>query len=114
MIFTNLPDTVLIIHPVNTTDEYGNPSTDFNDDSTVTIVKGWLQREQGIGGEGNSSERTFSSALFRLFLPAGVKIDARDRVKIDGITYTVEGEPTVARGLRGTSHIKARVQRLQG
>lgn len=114
MIFTNLPDTVQIIHPVKTTDEYGNPATDFTDDSTINIVKGWIQREQDFGGEGNNAERSLSSSLFRLFLPAGVKIDARDRVKIDGITYTVEGEPTIARGLRGTSHIKARVQRLQG
>lgn len=114
MIFSNLPDTVQIHHPVKTTDEYGNPALEFNSDSTVTIVKGWLQREQGIGGESNNAERSLSSALFRLFLSAGTKIDARDRVQIDGITYTVEGEPTVVRGLRGTSHIKARVQRLQG
>jgi len=114
MIFTNLPDEVLIIHPAKILDEYGNPSLSFNDDSEIDSTRGWLQREQGIGGESTSVERNSSASLFRLFLPAGTEISARDQIQIESNTYTVDGEPVVSRGLRGTAHIKARLRRLEG
>lgn len=114
MIFTNLPDEVLIVHPVTALDEYGNPSLTFSAESTFDATRGWLQREQGTGGESLSVERNSSASIFRLFLPAGTKISARDQVRIDDITYTVDGEPIEARGLRGKAHVKARLRRLEG
>lgn len=114
MIFQNLPDIVEIHRAAKATDEYGNPSADFGINATVNIMKGWLQREQDTGGESINAERSISSANFRLYLPAGADIRVRDRVKIEGETYTVEGEPTKARGLRGASHVKVRLRRLQG
>ena len=114
MIFTNLPDEVMIVSPATELDEYGNPSLVFNEDVSAIHTKGWLQREQGVGGESSGAERSTSSALYRLFLPAGTAISARDRVHIDEVIYTVDGEPTIARGLRGASHVKARVHRLEG
>lgn len=114
MIMTNLPDEVLIIHPARVLDEYGNADFDFNEDSDVVAVRGWLQREQGAGGESTTSERNSSSALYRLFLPAGTTIGARDQVQIEATTYTVEGEPIVNRGLRGAANVKARLRKLEG
>lgn len=114
MIFTNLPDEVLIVHPARVLDEYGNPSLAFNDDTTIDATRGWLQREQGTGGESVSVERNSSASIFRLFLPAGTKISARDQVQIESNTYSVDGEPVIARGLRGTAHVKARLRRLEG
>lgn len=114
MILNNLPDEVLIIHPASVLDEYGNPSFDFNEDSDVVAVRGWLQREQGVGGESTTSERNSNSALYRLFLPAGTAIGARDQVQIESTTYTVEGEPVINRGLRGASNVKARLRKLEG
>jgi hypothetical protein len=114
MLFTNLPDEVLIIHPAKVLDEYGNPSLTFNDDTAIDPTRGWLQREQGTGGESVSVGRNSSASIFRLFLPAGTEISSRDQVQVEGITYTVDGEPVVARGLRGNSHVKARLRRLEG
>ena len=114
MILNNLPDEVLIIHPAPILDEYGNPGFDFNEDSDVVTTRGWLQREQGSGGESTTSERNSNSSLYRLFLPVGTVIGPRDQVQIESTTYTVEGDPVVNRGLRGAANVKARLRKLEG
>lgn len=114
MILNNLPDEVLIIHPATVLDEYGNPTVDFNEDSDVDTCKGWLQAERGTGGESTTAERNSSSAYFRLYLPAGTVIGPRDQVQIDSTTYSVEGEPVKGRTPRTTTHIQARVRKLEG
>lgn len=113
MILNRLPDEVFILRAVATSDEYGN-SVKAVDPTVQCQSKGWLQREQGSGGESNSSERNITSSFFRLYLPAGTDISARDQVRISGTTYTVEGEPVIVRGLNSTSHIKARVRKIEG
>lgn len=114
MIFSQLPDDVTIIHPAATADEYGNPVLEFTVNATHTQTKGWLQREQGTGGETPGQERSPSIMTFRLYLPAKTPIGVRDRVEISGTTYTVHGEPNSVRGLRGVSHILARLRLLVG
>lgn len=114
MILTNLPDEVLIIHPAKVLDEYGNPSFDFNDDSDVVMTKGFLQREQGTGGESATAERNVSSSYFKLYLPPKTVIGPRDQVQIESTTYTVDGEPVIARSLRSPAFVKARLRKLEG
>lgn len=114
MIFNQLPDEVIVIHPTSTTDEYGNPVLEFAANVTHTLVRGWLQREQGTGGETSGQERSPSTMTFRLYLPAGTSIGVRDRVEIGGTIYTVHGEPNFVRGLRGVSHVVARLRLLVG
>lgn len=114
MILNQLPDEVIIVHPSSAADEYGNPVLEFAANVTHTLTKGWLQREQGTGSETTGQERSVSTATFRLYLQAGTVIGVRDRVEIGGTTYTVINEPTVFRGLRGPSHVVARVRLLVG
>ena len=114
MILQQLPDDVLIIHPATELDEYGNPVKSFNEDSEVDFTKGWLQADQGSSKESKSSERNQNTSTFRLYLPVGTVINALDQIQIEGNTYTVEGAPTISRGLRGTSHMKALIKRIEG
>jgi hypothetical protein len=114
MIMQQLPDEVLIIHPASVLDEYGNVTKDFNEDSEFDSCKGWIQADQGSSVESKSSERTLNTATFRIYLPAGTVLSANDQVQVSGISYTVEGAPTIARGLRGVSHIKANIKRIEG
>lgn len=114
MIFNRLPDEVEILRATSTTDEYGN-SVKAVDPYLVETTRGFLQAERGGGGgESITAERNSVSSLFRLYLPAVTEISARDQVRISGSTYTVEGEPTAARGLNGTSHLQARLRKLEG
>lgn len=114
MILQQLPDEVLIIHPATALDEYGNSMKVFNEDSNFDSCKGWMQADQGSSKEMSNSERTMNTSTFRIYLPAGTQLSADDQLQIDGQTYTVEGAPTVARGLRGVSHMKANIKRIEG
>lgn len=114
MIFQSLPDEVIVIHPNDGVDEYGNPVLEFAAHVTYTLTKGWLQREQGTGGETAAQDRSPNATTFRLYLPAETQIGVRDRVEISGTIYTVEGTPNLVRGLRGASHIVARLRLLVG
>lgn len=113
MILNRLPDEVTILRALPGVDEYGNQIKAV-DNTVGKIVRGFLQREQGVGGESTTAERTFTSSFFRLYLPAGTDITAHDQVQIEGVTYSVEGEPVAARNLTGTSHIKARLRKVEG
>lgn len=113
MILNRLPDDVTILQAVSTVDEYGNAVKGI-DPTVGAVTKGFLQPEQGSGGESTTAERNSVSSYFRLYLPAGTNITARDQVQIDGITYRVEGDPIKARNLQGPSHIKARLRKLEG
>lgn len=113
MILQRLPDEVTILKAVAGTDEYGNRVKTV-DVTEFDRTRGFLQNERGAGGETVSSERSSVSSFFSLYLPAGAKLSARDQVRIDGVTYTVEGEPIKARGINGTSHLKARLRKIEG
>lgn len=113
MILDRLPDEVTILKAVAGTDEYGNRVKTV-DVTEFQITRGFLQNERGAGGETVSSERSSVSSYFSLYLKPSVPLTARDQVRIDGVTYTVEGEPIKARGLNGTSHIKARLRKIEG
>lgn len=114
MILNNLPDSVVIVHPSKATDEYGNEATVFDINKSFTITKGWLQREIGSGGESLGQERSADTLIFRLYLPKGANISVRDRVQINDETFEVYGEPVVMRGMRGSSHIRARLRQVIG
>lgn len=114
MIMQNLPDEVLIIHPATVLDEYGNKTKAFDDDSEIDFSKGWMQADQGSSKESKNSERSLNTSTFRLYLPCNTEISSTDQVQVNGNTYTVEGSPTIQRGLRGTSHLKVQIKRIEG
>lgn len=111
MIWDHLPHTVTILKASTSTDAYGNPSTDW-DAAHEQHVAGWLQA--GASSETHSNARDVVESSYRLFLRPGTDLSARDRVRIDGVTYRVDGEPRTPRTLLRTAYTSARLVRLEG
>lgn len=92
------------------TDAYGDTQLDWTAPTTVT-VKGWLG--PAISFEDlNGRDATVST--FPLTLPEGTPITARNRVRIEGRTYEVDGEPNFAWTPRGEHHVEVAVKVVVG
>lgn len=102
---TLMTRTVTISHPGIHVDAYGDTQRDWTTATEVDTV-GWLAYSSSIE---NLDGRDATSTMLSLTMPAGTAIGARDRVRIDGRTYEVDGEPTSAWAPRGEHHIECRL-----
>lgn len=91
-------------------DAYGDPQPDWTA-PTVTATKGWL-------GPASSFEdlngRDATTTTFPLTLPIDTPVTARDRVRIDGRIYQVDGEPSRSWTPRGEHHVEVALKVVDG
>lgn len=97
--------TVTVITAGTRTDAFGDPQPDWTT-PVETTVPGWLAFQ-------SSTEildgRDATSTVLMLTVPAGTAISRLSRVRIDGRTYQVDGEPMSAWTPRGEHHIESRL-----
>lgn len=102
-----------IVHPAGMVDRYGNTLPDWDNATEVSDVPCWASAEGGAEG---AAERQSVTDRLRLFLTAGVDLDAGDRVVIDGEIWEVDGP--VQRAWRALSpcehHVEASLRRVEG
>lgn len=101
---------VQILSPTTSTDRYGGDTLTYG--AAGPVVMGWLS--QTSNDEPQSEGRDPLVTGLVLFLPTGTDIDGRDRVIIDGTTYTVEGRPNDAWEPSGSHHLEVRLQEVVG
>lgn len=111
MILRNLPHEVTIIRAGAGTDEYGNAVEGWAT-ATETTVRGWLQ--QTTSDEEAQNDREVSVTRYRLFLGPDADLRARDRVRVNGVVYSIDGEPEYARSLNRVRYVAAGLERREG
>lgn len=94
--------TVTVITAGTRTDAYGDPQPNWAT-ATEATVPGWLATSTSIE---TLDGRDATSTSLTLTVPAGTAVTARNRVRIDGRTYEVDGEPRSAWTPRGEHHIE--------
>lgn len=100
--------TVTIVTPATVTStRYNSERPDWDHPSEVDAI-GWLTELSTV--EVLDGRDTVVSG-WRLFLPAGTAITARDRVRIDGDTFDVDGQPHSATSPAGEHHIEVTLRR---
>jgi hypothetical protein len=101
----NRPVTIIHRADADPEDFYGQGRTE-----TLQEVQGELQQmsrtEQAAHGD-------FSDTLWRLWLPATVRLRTEDAVAVDGLVYEVVGDPWEVRNPRegAVSHVEATLRR---
>lgn len=106
-------DTGTRLRGVTVAGEYGNPSSvDWTED---TLNKLDLACEmQPESGDENVVQQDRTTTYWRLFLPAGADMTAKDRWRFLGVDYEVDGEIEPWR-IRGAEHHReARLIRVAG
>jgi len=88
------------------TDRYNNPEPDW-DHATEQDTAGWLQSTSAIEQLG---DRDTVISYHTLYLPADAPVQATDRLRIEGITYEVDGVPRTARTPSGPHHLELSLQ----
>lgn len=94
-----------------TTDRYGGTTLTWTSPRR-SRTHGWLA--QTGQQEPQSAGRDPLVTDLVLFLPAGVRITGRHRVRIDDTTYEVEGEPHAAWTPNGAHHLEVALRRVDG
>ncbi|GAA4981248.1 hypothetical protein [Actinopolymorpha pittospori] len=93
MSLRNLPDEVTILR-ASGTDAYGNPGASWESPSTSTVRGFQVRRDQ-------------------LLLPPDADVQLGDRVRVNGVTYAVEGEPNLVRSMRAAVLVTVGLARLE-
>ena len=88
-----MPDEVTILR-ASGTDVYGNPDASWSAPTESTVKGFHVTREL-------------------ILLPPDADVRIGDRVRVNGVTYAVEGEPSIVRSMRATKLITIRVTRLE-
>lgn len=101
---------VTIITAGTRTDAYGDSQLDWTA-ATEAPTNGWLA-QQSSSQDLDGRDATATNLV--LVLPAGTAITARERVRIDGRTYSVSSEPTRAWTPRGEHHVEASLEVIDG
>lgn len=92
------------------TDAYGDSQPDWTVAAEQT-VPGWLAQQSSSE---NRDGRNGTTAGLSVTVPAGTPLSARDRVRVDGVTYEVIAQPVSAWTPRGEHHIEAAVEVVVG
>lgn len=104
--------TVTVIRP-NYIAERGNQVPDWTGASEHQVTGCRVQPT--VGGEEQSTTRDAIVARWTLFAPAGADIDARDRVRHNGLVYDIDGELRNWSSPTGSlAHIEADLLRVKG
>lgn len=85
---------------------YGDATVTFPAGSAIPARVQQTSEEEVLGG------RDTTLTWYRVFLPAGVNVDALDRVNWEGRVYEVDGEPKGVDGLNGAHHIELVMKRI--
>lgn len=101
---------ITILVPGTRTDAYGDTQLDWTT-PVGTLTQGWLAQQTST--EVVDGRNTTVSELV-LTLPAGTAINARDRVRVDGVVYEIIDEPLAAWTPRGEHHIEAKLRLVTG
>ncbi len=74
--------------------------------TTATVCELQQQQRNSVGPD------EWQSSIWRLFLPAGTNVNGIDRVRVDGVTFSVDGPPWAVRNPRtgARSHIEATLE----
>jgi head-tail adaptor len=107
---TLLVRTVSVLRAATTTNRYNDSAKNW-DSTTSWTVNGWLAQQST--SETLDHREAVSQGLI-LHLDADTEIAAGDRVRIDGVTYDVAGEPNVAWTPRGAHHIECQLTVVVG
>lgn len=91
MSLANLPDDVTVIRRTGP-DQYGNADGSWSSATELPTVKGFQVRRN------------------TLLLPPTADIQAGDRVRVNGVTFDVDGHPEVARSMRKAVLITAKLK----
>jgi hypothetical protein len=83
---------VVILTASTATDEYGNTIEDW-DNPTETTVTTIAPLEPRPVGEAFIDSRNAVTSGWTLYLPAGTEVAPRDRVRVRGEEYPVQGQP---------------------
>lgn len=107
-----LPHRLVVVTPVETTDEYDNPvpSRDYGPDAARRRIRGLVQP----GGSSKPTEpgRQPVVTTWRLF--TGSLIAARERIAWRDRVFEVDGEPAQWSPRPGHTHYEARLTQVEG
>lgn len=84
-------ETVEVLSPTVTTDRYGGDTEDWATPTTVTV--------EGVGVEPRPSQedqrdgRNATTSGFTLYMPSTAVVTAKNRVRVRGDVYAVDGKP---------------------
>lgn len=86
-------ETVTVLAPVTSTDVYNNETDDWSVPVETTV--------EGVGveprpsSESHQDGRNATVSGFTLYCPAGTVVTAKNRVRVRGDVYAVDGDPAV-------------------
>lgn len=102
-----LIDTVTLVTPgTETADAEGNP---VEATPSTQDYRGWLQQKESVEVVG---ARTVVTSKPFLFLEPDAPLTSANRVRVNGSTYEVDGEPNLLRTPRGPHHWEADLLRV--
>lgn len=84
-------ESVQVLSPVETTDPYSNTVEDWTTPTEVTLDG--VAVEPRPSSEDNRDARNAVTSGFTLYCPAGAVVTAKNRVRVRGDVYAVDGEP---------------------
>jgi hypothetical protein len=105
--------TITVINaPLVVDERHGRQSRNWDSASEVDLPGCWVQP---IGGSEAVLDREFSATHLRLFTTGTDALQATSRVRIDGVTYEMDGPPQDWPGPSGERHhTEATLKRLTG
>lgn len=101
---------VVVVHPAQEVDRYGNVVAVFGPGSRVS-TKGWVSqrsRSEVLNG------REAQIQGWVCFLPAGTVVSGSDRVEWSGLVFEVDGPPLPAWSPRGLHHTEVQLRSVEG
>lgn len=102
---------VEILRPTVTKDARGDERETWP--TSGTVERAWVSPPL-TADEQHQPGRNPSTTVRRIRLRAGVDLTGRDRVRFDGRTWQVDGEPTRAWTPRGEHHVSAEIVEVRG
>lgn len=107
-------ETVVILRAAPVADRYGSQSSRQRNwaDAVETTVRAGVQ--PNVGSETTGDRDQVASGI-RVWLPAGTDVTVVDRIRWDGKTFEVDGEPLPWRPPRGRSaHLEILARQVKG
>lgn len=110
MSLATLPGVAAVVstYAAGSANSHGVPTPSWTDQAPV-----WGHLSQGSTSEVTDGYQA-TIADWLLVLPAGTAITAQDRVKADGKTFEVVGEPWRVTGRQGEHHVEVHVRTVNG